>query len=299
MGIPFDRLASVLKAGAAVRGEVDAPVRVGVYVDGSTTRFLIDTVRAAFVPQTTSALVRVERLGEGAVTVKPDTDIALVLSCGSVRLQGAVQEIVVTGTPTAVIAESSVEVPFIGADTPMLGLIAATDANHLLEELARWILDRTEKAAAFAANFAFMRTAAANRTISSTALANTATGALAFIPGADFPVMTVAQLGMMLQLSGIYGKPLRPERGYEAAGIVAAAVALRTLARFAARRAGRASFIVKALVGGTGTYAMGRALSAVYERDIDYAPLNDAIASLVRRVRAAADDGGALAQNEG
>lgn len=299
MSIPFDRFASVLKAGAAVRGEVDAPVRVGVYVDGSATRFLIDTVREAFVPQTTSALVRVERLGENPITVKPDTDVALVLSCGSDRLQPAVQEIIVAGAPTVVIAEASVEVPFIGADTPMLGLIAATDADHLFEELARWILDRTEKASAFAANFTFMRAAAANRAISSTALANTATGALAFIPGADFPVMTVAQLGMMLQLSGIYGKPLRPERGYEAAGIVAAAVALRTLARFAARRAGRASFIVKALVGGAGTYAMGCALSAVYARDIDYAPLNDAIAALLRRARGANGDDGSLAPNEG
>ena len=60
----------------------------------------------------------------------------------------------------------------------MLGVVAATDKTYLLETLARWILDRTEKETAFAANFAFMRIAAANRIITSCALTNMATGAL-------------------------------------------------------------------------------------------------------------------------
>ena len=52
----------------------------------------------------------------------------------------------------------------------MLGVVAATDKTYLLETLARWILDRTDKETAFAANFAFMRIAAANRIITSCAL---------------------------------------------------------------------------------------------------------------------------------
>lgn len=65
----------------------------------------------------------------------------------------------------------------------MLGVVAATDKTYLLETLARWILDRTDKETAFAANFAFMRIAAANRIITSCALTNMATGALVFLPG--------------------------------------------------------------------------------------------------------------------
>lgn len=307
MGIPFDKVASAVKVGVTAHGEAETPVRVGVYVDGSATRFLIDAVRTAFVPQTTAALVRVERLTDAAVTVKPDTDVALVISCGSSRLQSAVQEIVVSGAPTVVLAESSVEVPFIQQDTPMLGLIAATDEAHLREELARWILDRTEKTSAFAANFPFMRGAAANRAIASTALTNAVTGALVFVPGADFPVLTLAQLGMLMQLAGIYGKPIRAERGYEVAGVLAGGALLRALARAASRSAGKASFAVKAFVAGAGTYGMGCALAALYERDIDYAPLNDALASLLRRARVlaggvpasdAAADGRAGARDE-
>ena len=295
MGFPFDKVVSAVKVGATAHGEADTPVRVGVFVDASATSFLIDTVRAAFVPQTTAALVRVERLTDAPITVKTDTDLAIVISCGSTRLQSAVQEIVVFGAPTVVLAESSVEVPFIKEDTPMLGLIAATDAAHLRDELARWILDRTEKSAAFAANFPFMRAAAANRAIASTALTNTVTGALVFMPGADFPVLTLAQLGMLMQLAGIYGKPIRAERGYEVAGVLVSGALLRALARATSRPAGKAAFLVKAAVAGAGTYGMGRALAALYEHDVDYSPLNDTVASIVRRVRVAVS--GALASD--
>lgn len=290
MKIPVDKLVSTFKLGATAQGDADTPVRVAVFVDESATSFLINTVREALVPQTTAALVRVERLGAAAPVVKPDTDISLVLSCGGEHLQARVQEIVVAGAPTVVLAESSVEVPFITDDTRMLGLIAATDKTHLLETLARWILDHTEKDTAFAANFPFMRIAAANRVITSAALGNLATGALFFIPGADFPVMTAAQVGMMLQLAAIFGKPLRPERGYEAAAIVAAAFALRAATRTVSRHAGHASFVVKALVGCTATYGMGQALCAFYERDVDYSRANEIVGEAFSRVRHVAGD---------
>ena len=157
MGISLDSILNTVKLGASVRGEMDAAIRVGVYVDATATPFLIETVRDAFVPQTTSALVRVERLGSLPATAKPDTDIAIVLSCGSPVLQARVQELVVCGPPVVVLAESSVEVPFIERDSRMLGLVAATDKVHLLASLARWILERTDKQTAFAANFPFMR----------------------------------------------------------------------------------------------------------------------------------------------
>lgn len=288
MRIPANRIASAVQMGAATKRESDTPVRVAVYIDATATPFLIDCIRNAFVPQTTAGLVRVERLGEARITPKPDTDVAIVLSCGSPRLETAVQEIIVAGAPVAVVAESSVEAPFIAGDTPMLGLIAATDKTHLLETLARWILDRTEKDTAFAANFPFMRIAAANRIIASCALTNMATGALVFMPGADFPVMTLAQVGMALKLASVYDRGIKPERGYEIAAILAGGALLRAASRAICKRTPHVGFIVKALIAGAGSWGMGHALCALYERDIDYAPLNDAIAAGLGRVRAAA-----------
>ena len=290
MGIPVDKLLNALKLGVSVQGDADTPIRVAVFVDVSATPSLIQTVREAFIPQTTSALLRVERLGADPVAIKPDSDVALILSCGSEHLQARTQEIVVAGVPTVVLAESSVEAPFIQEDTRMLGLIAATDKTYLLDTLARWILDRTEKSTAFALNFPFMRIAAANRAIISTSLGNMATGALFFVPGADFPLMTTAQLGMMLQLAAMYGKPVRPERGYEAAAVLAAAFALRGGARVLARQAGHASFAVKALIGGLGTYGMGRALCAFYDRDVDYTRVNELVGEAASRVKHAVAD---------
>lgn len=288
MRIPIGRLADALKMGVSTLRDSDEPVRVAVFVDRTASPDIVAAVRDALVPQTTSALVRVSALDSTAPEVKPDTDVALVLSCGSDLLEDAVRGIVVAGAPTVVLAESSVEVPFIERDTPMLGLIASTDRTGLLESLARWILDRTEKATAFAANFGFMRTAAANRVVTSCALTNLATGALVFIPGADYPVMTAAQLGMMLELASIYGKPLHVERAYEAAGVAAAGLVLRGAARVLAPRSGRLGFAVKALVAAGGTAAMGRVLMEVYERDVDYSRVNAAVGTAASAVRRAA-----------
>lgn len=285
MNVPIDKIAGAFKAAGSAKKDSDVPVRVSVFVDGSASTFLLQTVREALVPQTTSAIVRVERLGEAPVTVKPDTDVSIVISCGSEHLQQRVQEIVIGGAPTVVLAESAVEVGFIQEDTPMLGLVAATNKTYLLESLARWILDRTEKDTAFAANFPFMRVAAANRIILNASAANLVTGALLFVPGADFPVMAVAQLGMMAQLALVFGKPVRPERGYEVAGVLVAGLLMRALARAVVPAAGHLGFVVKALVAGFGTYAMGRALTALYEADVDYTRANQAVASAARHGR--------------
>ena len=136
MKIPVDKLTRAFKMGASVKKDSDTPVRVSVYLDSSASRFLAETVRDAFVPQTTSGIVRVERLGEERIAPKTDTDVVLVLSCGSDRLESAVQELVIAGAPVCVLAESAVEVPFIEESTPMLGVVAATDKTYLLETLA-------------------------------------------------------------------------------------------------------------------------------------------------------------------
>ena len=67
MKIPVDKLARVFKMGATTKKDFDTPVRVSVYLDSSASRFLVETVRDAFVPQTTSGIVRVDRLGEDRI----------------------------------------------------------------------------------------------------------------------------------------------------------------------------------------------------------------------------------------
>ena len=161
----------------------------------------------------------------------------------------------------------------------MLGVVAATDKTYLLETLARWILDRTDKETAFAANFAFMRIAAANRIITSCALTNMATGALVFLPGADYPVMALAQVGML------FGRGIKPERGYEVAGVLAGGLVIRAVTRALVKQTPHIGFAVKALTAAAGTYGMGRALVSLYERDVDYSRANEVVTATFSRVR--------------
>ena len=281
MKIPVDKLTSAFKMGASVKKDSDTPVRVSVYLDTTASRFLVETVRDAFVPQTTSGIVRVDRLGEDRIVPKADTDVVLVLSCGSDRLESAVQELVIAGAPVCVLAESAVEVPFVEESTPMLGVVAATDKTYLLETLARWILDRTDKETAFA----FMRIAAANRIITSCALTNMATGALVFLPGADYPVMALAQVGMLFELAAVFGRGIKPERGYEVAGVLAGGLVIRAVTRALVKQTPHIGFVVKALTAAAGTYGMGRALVSLYERDVDYSRANEVVTATFSRVR--------------
>ena len=253
MKIPVDKLTRAFKMGASVKKDSDTPVRVSVYLDSSASRFLAETVRDAFVPQTTSGIVRVERLGEERIAPKTDTDVVLVLSCGSDRLESAVQELVIAGAPVCVLAESAVEVPFIEESTPMLGVVAATDKTYLLETLARWILDRTDKETVFAANFAFMRIA--------------------------------AQVGMLFELAAVFGRGIKPERGYEVAGVLAGGLVIRAVTRALVKQTPHIGFAVKALTAAAGTYGMGRALVSLYERDVDYSRANEVVTATFSRVR--------------
>ena len=292
MEISFDSIKHVVSAYGAARTDAGKRVRVAVYVDASATPFLIDAVRGALVPETTAAVVRVSRLA-GAAAPAEDTDVCIVLTCGGEGLEAAVSGLVLAGAPVVVVAESSVEVPFIERDSRLLGLVAATDRTHLLNALARWILDRTDKDAAFAANFPFMRVSAAGRAVTACALGNAATALIVWPRGADFPTMTLAQLDMMLKLAGIYGKPIGPERAYEAAGVVACACAMRSAARLLTRHLGRYGIVAKALIGGAGSYAVGLGLCALYRRDVSYERVNEAVAAAVARAREAA---GAVAE---
>ena len=95
----------------------------------------------------------------------------------------------------------------------------------------------------------------------------------------------MTQLGMMLKLAGVFGKPMRAERAYEAAMVLAGALALRAGARTVARRIGRPGVVFKALVAGAGTFGMGCCLSAYYERDVDYGPLNDFFRGVYSRAK--------------
>ena len=102
-----------------------------------------------------------------------------------------------------------------------------------------------------------MRIAAANRIITSCALTNMATGALVFLPGADYPVMALAQVGMLFELAAVFGRGIKPERGYEVAGVLAGGLVIRAVTRALVKQTPHIGFAVKALTAAAGTYGHG------------------------------------------
>ena len=162
-------------------------------------------------------------------------------------------------------------------------LIASTNKTHLLETLARWILDRTQKTTAFASNFTFMprgRRQPRDRIVRTH-------------EHGDWRPFVYPRVGFSRHDHRATGydairisiKPLRPERGYEVAGLLLGGFVLRASARAIAQQTPRMGFAVKALVAACGTAAMGRGLMAIYERDVDYSRLNDALANLASRAK--------------
>lgn len=299
MTFPFSKVSQMIEQGIAISREADASVRVAVYVDPTAAPGVISAVRDAFVPLSPAGIVRVARLEDGMAAPKPDTDLVLVLTGGSPLLESRVHDLVVHGIPVCVVSESSVEASFITSDTPILGLVCATDPGHLTEQLARWINERTSKQAAFAATFAFMRPVVSRDIIQQAAVTNLATALLFFMPGADFPLMTLTELDMMLKLAGSHGYGLQRDRLYEAAAVVLASIALKGAASLAGRSLPRLRLPLRLAIAGLGTYGMGRALEGAYERGIDYSDLDAGLRAVLARIRGGAGWKAAARQDGG
>ena len=80
---------------------------------------------------------------------------------------------------------------------------------------------------------------------------------------------------MALKLASTYGYRMRPERGYEIAGVLVSGLVLRGISRAVCGQVPRLAFVVKGLIGGFGTYGMGMALAALYARGLDYERMNE------------------------
>jgi uncharacterized protein (DUF697 family) len=84
-------------------------------------------------------------------------------------------------------------------------------------------------------------------------------GAAVFVPGADYPAITLAQLRLVLRLAQAHGVEVGRERLPEILGVIGGGFALRGLARTALRYTPVAGFAVRAVVAYTGTKAIGEA----------------------------------------
>ncbi|MBQ9691118.1 MAG: hypothetical protein IJV62_03320 [Eggerthellaceae bacterium] len=139
-------------------------------------------------------------------------------------------------------------------------------SDYLHNRMGEWVVAVfKEKRLAFAQAFPFVRRPLANDAITATSLENAGVGVVAFIPGADMPIMTANQMKMVLQIAAAYGQDLNIERVKELLAILAGGFALRGAARQALSVVPVLGWAIKGAIGYTGTYAMGKAAIEYFE----------------------------------
>lgn len=285
MSRPLD-IRDLLRSTARLRKERAKPVRIAVLVDVGAPSELVDAVESALRPQTGSARLHVEAVSPGEVHAVDDAaDAVIALAGPGDTLRPSLERAREKLVPTVAVAfgeEPEAVARRLGQ--PALDIVCSGSTDELVEELGRWLAERIgSKRLALAANFPFVRRAVAREAVRATAFQNGVIGGVAFIPGADMPLMTANQAKMILQIAAAYGEPLGPERVKELLAVVGAAFTFRAVARQVAGLVPVIGWAVKAGVGYSGTLAMGLAAIDYFEHGGDVGALVERLKDLKRR----------------
>lgn len=172
------------------------------------------------------------------------------------------------GTPIVVLGpDPSMPIPFVLA-TDVLPL--RPGEGFPLEELATLLGGKIdEEATQLAARLPSLRRGVCAALISRVARQNGILGAAIFVPGADFPVLTLNQLRLVLRLALAHGHELDAQRAPELLAVVGGGLGLRAAARQALSVVPVAGWAVKGAVAYTGTRALGEAALRYFEARAD------------------------------
>ena len=134
-----------------------------------------------------------------------------------------------------------------------------------VEKIAESIADRAgETAHLLAARIHALRPPVVDAIIKHFALQNGVLGVAIFIPGADFPVLTLNQIRMVLRIAAAHGEELDRERAFEILSVVAAGLGFRTVARHLVGAVPGLGWAVKGGVAYGATLAIGEAAAAYF-----------------------------------
>ena len=283
MKIPVGEVAKILSARREAGQEAQGVVRLSVMVALEGPVELGRAVRAALRPARSGGRLHVEGFRSShAPQVNALSDAAVILCAQSEGAPEAASALwrsyaqagvpcVVCGLFDAAAEAQACEALLVGGGVEEGDLLLGLDPTTVTTALGAWLVEHLpeEAASAAAANFPCCRRAMALSLVTEACGSNAVVGLLDVIPGADLPVMTVTQASLALRIASIYGVPLTAERARELAAVVAGAFGLRGVARALVRVLPLPAFVVRAGVGAGGTYAVGRALIAYFERLAD------------------------------
>jgi uncharacterized protein (DUF697 family) len=224
-------------------------------------RSLVDALRRELIRDGDAAAVREASLGavDGAAGL-----VYVLAGEPTEEDERALRAADLAGVPLIVVGpEPTTPVPYALA-TDILPL--RPGEGFPLEELARRLAAKDEDAAvALGSRLPALRRGVAEALIARVARQNAVIAAAVFVPGVDFPVLTLNQLRLVLRLAALYGQEIDAERLPEILGVVGTALGFRALARQALGLIPIAGWAVQGGVAYAGTRALGEAAIRYFE----------------------------------
>jgi uncharacterized protein (DUF697 family) len=161
----------------------------------------------------------------------------------------------------------------LAADAPAIPYVLATDVVRAtaggelpLEAIVRTIAARLgERGAPLAGRVPILREAVCEQLVASFARRNGIVAAAAWLPGADFPLLTLNQLRLVLRVAQAHGADGPRVRLPELAATLGAGFGLRALARELLDRAPGAAWLLHGAIAYGGTRLLGEAARLRFE----------------------------------
>ncbi len=227
----------------------------------------------------------------GALAETLEQELGRGGSPGAVTSRGSVEHAaalvrVLAGRPTeddeqALRAANRAGVPVVAVQTGTesfdVPYVLATDvvvcrpgAGFPTEKIARVLAARLgESATPLAARLPVLRDPVCDALIESFSRKNGILGAAIFVPGADFPVLTLNQVRLVLRLASAHGIEVDQHRLPEVLGTVATAFGLRAVARQVLGAVPIAGWALKGGIAYAGTRAVGEAARRYFAASAD------------------------------
>jgi rod shape determining protein RodA len=217
----------------------------------------------------------------GPLAAQLEKELSRGAAPGAVRVDGrpedaAVLVRVLAGAPTAedekvLRAADRANVPVIAVQTGTeifdIPYVLATEvvmcspgSGFPVEEIAQTVAARMgESGTGLAARLPVVREPLSEVLIEKFSRQNAIAAVAIFIPGADFPVLTLNQIRLVLRLGSAHGVEVDQERWPEVLATIAAGLGFRTVARTLVGAIPLAGWLVKGTVAYAGTRAVGEA----------------------------------------
>jgi uncharacterized protein (DUF697 family) len=157
-------------------------------------------------------------------------------------------------------------------DVPDVPYVLATDVVAVapgealpIREIAERVAERGGDAGHhLAARLPALRPAVVESIVKSFSVQNGVLGVAIFIPGADFPVLTLNQIRMVLRIAAAYGEELDRQSALEVLSVVGAGLGFRAVSRQLAAIVPGLGWAVKGGIAYAGTRALGEAAAAFF-----------------------------------